>query len=732
MNQQLQHNQTDFSGLTIRARLIDDHKTVAITVFETAGNEVSRTQLWRTIEDQVTEARYLLNSAWQGSPNPTDEADLRRCVTELSELIFDAPTCAILTASTERFLMIDAPLTLHRIPWEMLLAGGQVIGERFAVGRKVTGLTIQTASAGQQRRMAHVASVPCSDLTWTAWELPAVRSALRRLAMNSAGRLSPPEPTSARITVDEIRRCLMATSWLHFAGHSESASGGRGWVVEPDFNAVEPGTSGVLTPDDVRRLHTLAPDVVFAHGCGTLAIPDSPDATLCMVEALLGQGTRWLLGPTVPTLDNECRHMVEPFYDGIVRGLPVGEALRLARVQATQRCPGGEARWLSYVLYGDPVECFVADFQSTFSAPNRSPLVVRTDGLFTDGPDVRVVAKRDEDNPSEAVLHQPAVADSPAGLASGHSETPAPAFDQSGNRLLHVRKQFQAAVKGFREYRDFRTGQIVSSRLENWSNGEHSSWTFESFGKPRTPPTDENTFSSGMQFRLVSNTAGNSLPHLRLSIEFLDALDGDAGASSVPVTADWIDAHLTGADSKGDQDAGSHEIRVFVSTVGFDAAAISRYGSESSSTALRPGLSVVLIDLSIPELHYRPTDLDLMPFLPLFELNDEECSVQQVVDYVTAELPLAASLGLRTAAAELQLPERIVAAGFRVAAGRHGLSLDDLPQHGLVLSEPAATTADDTASDNNKLPQSKRKKWFGALLLCISSFITLGVTLSDS
>jgi CHAT domain-containing protein len=59
-------------------------------------------------------------------------------------------------------------------------------------------------------------------------------------------------------------------------------------------------------------------------------------------------GSRWEIG------DESASAFAAAFYSHLIRGISVGEAIRLARTACRKACPGDDFSWASYIFYGDP------------------------------------------------------------------------------------------------------------------------------------------------------------------------------------------------------------------------------------------------------------------------------------------------------------------------------------------------------------------------------------------
>jgi CHAT domain-containing protein len=142
---------------------------------------------------------------------------------------------------------------------------------------------------------------------------------------------------------------------IHYAGHAA-------------FDREDPELSGllltgreVLYAEKLRRLLTGKP-VVFVNACesGRAANEEDLPATSYMgkpaeglASALLDGGAVACIGALWPVYDTPAAEFAVSFYDALLQGHLVGEALRRARLDSRKRYSEA-ATWASFALYGDP------------------------------------------------------------------------------------------------------------------------------------------------------------------------------------------------------------------------------------------------------------------------------------------------------------------------------------------------------------------------------------------
>jgi type VI secretion system protein ImpC len=156
---------------------------------------------------------------------------------------------------------------------------------------------------------------------------------------------------------------------LHLAGHG--AFGGTG-TADASAVLLEDGPMRVadLSPRMAASLRREHPLIVFNTCCsGRLGFSLTRLGAWGAQFVQLGCGG--FLGTLWPVTDRAAASFARAFYESLARGLPLGEAVRLARIQVRGQYPQ-DPTWLAYCCYADPmarVGCLPA---STTASPGRS------------------------------------------------------------------------------------------------------------------------------------------------------------------------------------------------------------------------------------------------------------------------------------------------------------------------------------------------------------------------
>jgi CHAT domain-containing protein len=114
------------------------------------------------------------------------------------------------------------------------------------------------------------------------------------------------------------------------------------------------GESGFVGPGDLAALQ-LDADLVVLSACRTAGgVVLGGEGIQGLTAPLLQAGARSVVATQWRIGDRGTLAFVEGFYSGLARGLPVGEALRAAKLEAIRRgAPPGE--WAAFTAVGDPL-----------------------------------------------------------------------------------------------------------------------------------------------------------------------------------------------------------------------------------------------------------------------------------------------------------------------------------------------------------------------------------------
>ena len=127
------------------------------------------------------------------------------------------------------------------------------------------------------------------------------------------------------------------------------------------------GEDGFVTPGDLGRLRLTA-DLVVLSACRTAGgmVVDG-EGMQGLTAPLLEAGARSVVATSWRVGDERIVPLVERFYAGLARGMPVLDALRSAKL-AARRDGAPPAVWAAFTVVGDP---FATVALRPFARPER-------------------------------------------------------------------------------------------------------------------------------------------------------------------------------------------------------------------------------------------------------------------------------------------------------------------------------------------------------------------------
>jgi CHAT domain-containing protein/TolB-like protein len=240
---------------------------------------------------------------------------------------------------------------LYGLPWELVHDGEEFFGLRYAIGKRLLLdrplLAPVRSTANARPRALVIGADPRGDLPFVRGEVDAICKALEPHADVDcvSGRLA---------TFDAVVEHLATeVDIVHFCGH-----------VVDDPNA---GPSLLLAderplPAPVIEANLHGRPLVFLNGCASARGGErgegegSWEATVSSVaHGFLFGGALAAVGTLADVSDRHASALAAAFYREALARVPVGEALRRARV-AVRAAPSGAGSptWLSFALYGTP------------------------------------------------------------------------------------------------------------------------------------------------------------------------------------------------------------------------------------------------------------------------------------------------------------------------------------------------------------------------------------------
>jgi CHAT domain-containing protein len=287
------------------------------------------------------------------------------------------PALADLGVEVTRLIVVpDGPL--HRVPWDLLrVAGGRYLIERYGISVAPSAAIVAALWRHPRGRPA----VPDHPVRLLAFGDPtfarktkagsavvqpeahaglASAEGLPRLAGSGhearlVARYSPHAEVLLRdaATAGYLKHApLERFRIIHFATHAlvdERSVSRTVLALAPDSSE-----SGLVGPGDLAALR-LDADLVVLSGCRTAGgVLVEGEGVQGLTAPLIQAGARSVVASQWRIGDRSTIRLIQAFYQELARGVPVGDALRAAKLDALRR--GALPReWAALTLVGDPL-----------------------------------------------------------------------------------------------------------------------------------------------------------------------------------------------------------------------------------------------------------------------------------------------------------------------------------------------------------------------------------------
>ncbi len=327
------------------------------------------------IENLCGEITYLFNKAnRQGKVGENFASDLKKICRTLFDQLLTFEVKKAIKNTEAKFLLISIDEKLVQIPWELLHDGDEFLCIRFAMGRSVKtkqkNYGSRYRSVSSPTKMLIVAN-PTGDLNSAYEEGIYIRNELDK----RKGKVRVFSKTED-VSIDFVRKNIRDYDIFHFAGHAEYNSinpSESGWILKDGkFTAKEIVELGATSP---------LPSIIFSNACQSGKTTEwkvgkeFEDEIYGLANAFLLAGIRHYIGTFWRVLDEPCLCFANEFYKNVTDGLPIGEAIRLSRIQLINKYGYSSIVWSSYMLYGDPaINLF---FVSTVKKPLKERIFQR-------------------------------------------------------------------------------------------------------------------------------------------------------------------------------------------------------------------------------------------------------------------------------------------------------------------------------------------------------------------
>jgi len=317
---------------------------------------------WQQIVEKINQANRPVS---RGKPDLSEE--LKKMGQELWEEFLTPDIREKLLTAKAQYLMLEIDANLVHIPWELIYINGEFLCQRFKVGRLPS--TRQKSRSYENRELKSplnmwILSNPGNDLTAADQEGEMICEYMDQISLEE-----PPVYADlySDVSPDEVKEKIKHYDIVHFAGHA-------------DYNEQNPEQSGWrlkggnFTAQDIDEIAggNPMPALVFSNACQSArtdkwdhSVERSGNVSFGLANAFMLAGVRHYIGSSWEIKDEPSRNFACLFYEHLVSGKTVGEAVHQARLDLMKKDQSGnDISWASYVLYGDPTFSYFGQNES--------------------------------------------------------------------------------------------------------------------------------------------------------------------------------------------------------------------------------------------------------------------------------------------------------------------------------------------------------------------------------
>jgi CHAT domain-containing protein len=328
------------------------------------GAAVRRLGVSDALDPQVAALVGLLRD------RPSDPSTWAPAARRLGQALLADTLAGLPSSITALVLVTDGPL--HRMPFEVLLAGSRSVGERFDIS------VAPSATVWVRTRDHRTAAPPGAlvladpDVTPAGNDRPLTLAPLPAARREAAGiaRILHLDATAVRegpLASETFVKsgALAHVGILHLAAHAraDTAFPARSAVF---LAAGDGDEDGWLQPREIARLE-LGGRLVVLSACESAAGSLLPgEGPLSLARAFFAAGARAIVATRWPLRDDDAAFMMQAFYEALRDGEPAAAALRRARAAAiSAKLP--VAAWGGVVVIGDGLQTIAV------AQPSRTP-----------------------------------------------------------------------------------------------------------------------------------------------------------------------------------------------------------------------------------------------------------------------------------------------------------------------------------------------------------------------
>jgi hypothetical protein len=289
------------------------------------------------------------------------EADVAPLARTLGGMLLDSALAGLGGRATRLIMVPDGPL--HRVPWDLLrLPDGRYVVQQYSIS--VTPSAAILAALWRHPRAGHTSEDPVRLLAFGDPTYGAAGSdTTERLArLEGSGRearlvarYSPESAVRLRTEASAAyleHEPLEAYRVIHFATHAlvdERSATRTVLALAPDSS-----NSGLVGPGDLAALR-LDADLIVLSGCRTAGgVLVEGEGVQGLTAPLMQAGARSVVASQWRIGDRGTVPFIQDLYRALAESLPVGDALRQAKLEALHRgVPPRE--WAAFTVVGDPL-----------------------------------------------------------------------------------------------------------------------------------------------------------------------------------------------------------------------------------------------------------------------------------------------------------------------------------------------------------------------------------------
>jgi len=313
-----------------------------------------RVDLRQAIDDLTTVINVLFGaqSTLRGKMPDLPEHEALDSLSELGDLMYRLflPTAIQKHLRGEETPVLIASNDLE-LPWELMYVDDDFLCLRVPIGRMpmLRDFPRRNDYTREDKLRFLLIGNPTGDLPATEEEVKSIARRLRKQQAEVETWLGD------EVTGLKLHRALASGRYdvIHYSGHAYFN------LQNPDESGLLLAGQNVFIAQTIQRTLRGRP-LILLNACesGREMMRDgevsyTASETEGLASSFIRGGALGILGTLWPIFDEGAAEFAATFYDGLLSGKALGEAVRLARLQLRKSHPH-DVTWASFVLYGDP------------------------------------------------------------------------------------------------------------------------------------------------------------------------------------------------------------------------------------------------------------------------------------------------------------------------------------------------------------------------------------------